>query len=139
MFLKCTCFGWNQRSADSMLGDNDRGFLSCDHDMHLEQLRNCVDSLTDARALLHTWLLRDPERGWRNLTGLAETLSLDGLRDICAPLGRLLPRCPDPDMALNNLERYLANPGGREQLATLLEGRARPPAAALSRSGHGAQ
>ena len=60
--------------------------------MQLEQLRNYVDSLTGARSLLHTWRLRDPERGWRNLTGLAEALSLDGLRDLCTPLGRLLPR-----------------------------------------------
>ena len=41
------------------------------------------------------------------------------------PLGRLLPRWPDPDMALNNLERFLANPAGAKQLPALLEGRAR--------------
>ena len=69
-----------------------------------------MDSLSGARSLLHTWQLRDPERGWRNLTGLANALTLDGLRDSATPLGRLLPRCPDPDMALNNLERFLANP-----------------------------
>ena len=55
--------------------------------MQLEQLRTCVDSLSGARALMHTWRLRDPERGWRNLAGLADVLSLDGLRDICTPLG----------------------------------------------------
>ncbi|HEY7423023.1 MAG TPA: bifunctional [glutamate--ammonia ligase]-adenylyl-L-tyrosine phosphorylase/[glutamate--ammonia-ligase] adenylyltransferase [Gemmataceae bacterium] len=93
--------------------------------MHLEQLRNCVESLANARSLLHTWNLRDAERGWRNLTGLAESLSLDGLREICSPLGRLLPRCPDPDMALNNLERFLANPAAVAQMPALLENRAR--------------
>ena len=93
--------------------------------MQLEQLRNCVDSLAGARALLHTWNLRDAERGWRNLTGLAEAVSLDVLREICTPLGRLLPRCPDPDMALNNLERFLANPAGAAQVGVLLENRAR--------------
>ncbi len=93
--------------------------------MHLEQLRTCLDSLAGARALLHTWNLRDPERGWRNLTGLAEAVSLDGLREICTPLGRLLPRCPDPDMALNNLERFLANPAASVQVPILLENRAR--------------
>ncbi len=93
--------------------------------MQLEQLRNCVDSLTGARSLLRTWRLRDPERGWRNLTALAEVLSLDGLRDLCTPLGRLLPRCPDPDMALNNLERFLAQPAAAVQLPTLLENRGR--------------
>ena len=93
--------------------------------MHLEQLRNCLDSLTNARPLLHTWNLRDAERGWRNLTGLASAVSLDALREICTPLGRLLPRCADPDMALNNLERFLANPAAIEQIPALLENRAR--------------
>jgi glutamate-ammonia-ligase adenylyltransferase len=93
--------------------------------MQLEQLRNCVDSLSGARSLLRTWRLRDSERGWRNLTGLAEALSLDGLRELCTPLSRLLPRCPDPDMALNNLERFLANPAAVAQLPVLLENRAR--------------
>jgi glutamate-ammonia-ligase adenylyltransferase len=93
--------------------------------MQLEQLRNYVDSLAGARSLLRTWHLRDPERGWRNLTGLAEALSLDGLRELCTPLGRLLPRCPDPDMALNNLERFFANPTAVAQLPVLLENRAR--------------
>ncbi|HEY7330842.1 MAG TPA: bifunctional [glutamate--ammonia ligase]-adenylyl-L-tyrosine phosphorylase/[glutamate--ammonia-ligase] adenylyltransferase [Gemmataceae bacterium] len=93
--------------------------------MQLEQLRTCVDSLSGARSLLRTWRLRDPERGWRNLTGLAEVLSLDALRDLCTPLGRLLPRCPDPDMAWNNLERFLANQAAVAQLPILLENRAR--------------
>lgn len=93
--------------------------------MQLEQLRHSLDSLDKARSLLHTWNLRDPERGWLNLTHLAETVSLEALRELCHPLGRLLPRCPDPDMALNNLERFLANPPGAEQLPALLENRAR--------------
>jgi glutamate-ammonia-ligase adenylyltransferase len=93
--------------------------------MQLEQLRNCVDSLMGARSLLRTWRLRDLERGWRNLTGLAKVLSLDSLNELCTPLGRLLPRCPDPDMALNNLERFLANPAAVTQLPGLLENRAR--------------
>src|SRR6185312_11154065 len=93
--------------------------------MQLEQLRNSLDSLTSARPLLHAWNLRDPERGWRNLTGLANAVSLDALREICTPLGRLLPRCADPDMALNNLERFLANPLAVEQIPALLENRAR--------------
>src|SRR3954453_5142687 len=93
--------------------------------MQLEQLRHSLDSADKARSLLHTWNLRDPERGWLNLTHLAETVALEALRELCHPLGRLLPRCPDPDMALNNLERFLANPPGAEQLPALLEGRAR--------------
>src|SRR5262249_42261743 len=41
------------------------------------------------------------------------------------PLGRLLPRSPDPDMALNNLERFLARPAAARQLPWLLENHAR--------------
>jgi glutamate-ammonia-ligase adenylyltransferase len=93
--------------------------------MHLDQLRLCLESFDAARPALHAWNLRDPERGWRNLTRLADKLSLDALRDLCTPLGRLLPRCPDPDMALNNLERFLDNPDGAAQLPALLENRAR--------------
>jgi glutamate-ammonia-ligase adenylyltransferase len=93
--------------------------------MQLDQLRHCLDSLIGARPLLHAWNLRDPERGWRNLTHLAQALSLDSLREICTPLSRALPRCPDPDMALNNLERFLANSAAQEQLPVLLENRGR--------------
>lgn len=84
-----------------------------------------MNSLSGARTLLRAWQLRDAERGWRNLSSLAETLSLDGLHDLCTPLSRLLPRCADPDMALNNLERFLTHPAAAAQLPVLLENRAR--------------
>src|SRR6266851_5698302 len=93
--------------------------------MQLEQLRQSLESLEGARALLDGWNLRDAERGWRNLTGLAAAVPLDALRELCIPLGRFLPRCPDPDMALNGLERFLADPAGAAQLRALLEGRGR--------------
>jgi glutamate-ammonia-ligase adenylyltransferase len=93
--------------------------------MQLEQLRHSLDSIDQAKGLLHTWNLRDYERGWQNLTHLSQAISLDALRELCQPLARLLPRCPDPDMSLNNLERLLANPAGAQALPQLLEGRAR--------------
>ena len=93
--------------------------------MHLDQLRSSLESLDQARGLLHGWGLRDLERGWHNLTHLANLLGLDALRELGQSLGRLLPRCPDPDMALNNLERFLANPAGARQLPALLDGRSR--------------
>jgi glutamate-ammonia-ligase adenylyltransferase len=93
--------------------------------MQLEHLRHSLDSLDGARGLLRAWSLRDPERGWRNLTGLAAAVPLDALRALCTPLSRYLPRCPDPDMALNNLERFLANPASRQKLPALLKNRAR--------------
>jgi glutamate-ammonia-ligase adenylyltransferase len=93
--------------------------------MHLDHLRHCLESLDQARPLLHGWGLRDPERGWRNLSHLANAVGVETLRELCHPLGRLLPRRPDPDMALNNLERFLANPAGAQQLPALLDQRAR--------------
>jgi [glutamine synthetase] adenylyltransferase / [glutamine synthetase]-adenylyl-L-tyrosine phosphorylase len=94
--------------------------------MQPDTLRHSLESPAQARPLLHIWGLRDFERGFQNLGHLAEAGGLDALRELFPFLGRFLPRCPDPDMALNNLERFLANPGGRQQLPVLLEGRARP-------------
>jgi glutamate-ammonia-ligase adenylyltransferase len=93
--------------------------------MHLDQLHHCLESFDQARALLAAWGVRDSERGWQNLTHLAEAIGPDALGELSQPLGRLLPRCPDPDMALNNLERFLANPTGARQLGLLQENRAR--------------
>src|SRR2546426_8165578 len=93
--------------------------------MQLEQLRHHLESLEFSRTLLQSWKIRDVERGWRNLTHVAAAISLEALRDLCPLLGRFLPRCPDPDMALNNLERFPATPAGAQQQPALLESRAR--------------
>jgi glutamate-ammonia-ligase adenylyltransferase len=93
--------------------------------MHLDQLRYHLECLESSRPLLHNWKVRDVERGWRNLTHVASAIGLEALQELCPTLGRFLPRCPDPDMSLNNLERFLANPAGRAYLPLLLEGRAR--------------
>jgi glutamate-ammonia-ligase adenylyltransferase len=93
--------------------------------MQNEQLRLSLESAEAGRPLLLSWRLRDVERGWRNLHHLADAIGADGLRELFPALGRLLPRCPDPDMALNNLERFLAVSAGAAKLAVLLEGRAR--------------
>ena len=93
--------------------------------MHLDQLRHCLESPEQARLVLRQWCLRDFEGGQHNLRHLADAVGLDVLAELCHPLGRILPRCPDPDMALNNFERFLGNPAGAEQFPLLLEGRAR--------------
>src|SRR6516164_8875504 len=82
-----------------------------------------LDSLESARPLLATWGLRDAERGWRNLTGIAAALGPDDWTALAEPFARLLPGCPDPDMAVNNLERFLSNPAGKPQVPALREGR----------------
>jgi glutamate-ammonia-ligase adenylyltransferase len=93
--------------------------------MHLNQLRLYLESSEAGQSFLEGWRLRDPERGRQNLTHLASAVGLDALRDLCQPLNRFLPRSADPDMALNNLERFLANEIGAKQLSALLDNRAR--------------
>ncbi len=93
--------------------------------MQIDQLRSCLTSHDAARNLLFDWSVHDYERGRSNLTHMADVIGLDALGELCHPLARLLPRCPDPDMALNNLERFLAGAGAAEQLPALLDGRAR--------------
>ena len=83
---------------------------TADSTLPLEQLRLSLESPAEARSLLQGWHLRNLERGYSNLVHLSRSLPLESLRDLCFSLQRLLPRCPDPDMALNNLERFLANP-----------------------------
>jgi [glutamine synthetase] adenylyltransferase / [glutamine synthetase]-adenylyl-L-tyrosine phosphorylase len=94
--------------------------------MHPDQLRHSLESFEQARPLLQAWGVRDLDRGWHNLRNVAAAVGLDALRELAAPLSRLLPRCPDPDMALNNFERFLASPAGLGQLPRLLEARGRP-------------
>lgn len=93
--------------------------------MPSDLLRHSLESAEQAKPLLQTWSVRDCERGWFNLRHLADAVSLDALRELAGPLGRCLPRCPDPDMALNNLERFLAHPAGAKQLPALVEPRSR--------------
>ena len=68
-------------------------------------------------------MLRDPDRGRRNLDALQRHVGSPD--ELTAALGRLLPRTADPDMALNNLERLLAQPAARTQLPALLDARGR--------------
>jgi glutamate-ammonia-ligase adenylyltransferase len=93
--------------------------------MSVDPLRQCLDSPAQARSLLQQWNVRDFERGQQNLAHIANAIGLDALRDLCPLLGRFLPRCADPDMVLNNLERFLDNPAGTQELPGLLEARAR--------------
>src|SRR5438105_440999 len=94
--------------------------------MQADQLRHCLDCADSARAALAAWGVRDPQRGRRNLATLAGHLGLDALAPLAAALGRLLPRCADPDMALNNLERFFVHPAAGPLAASLLDNRARP-------------
>ncbi len=93
--------------------------------MHLDQLRQCLDAPENCAGTPAELELTRPRTGWRNLVHLSHSIGFDNLLHLCHPLARLLPRCPDPDMALNNLERFLAHPIGGRQLTHLLESRGR--------------
>jgi glutamate-ammonia-ligase adenylyltransferase len=71
------------------------------------------------------WHLRDQPHGLENLRRLSASLGEERLRALFPALDRFLPRCPDPDMALNQLERFLAVPVAAERLPSFVEGRAR--------------
>lgn len=84
-----------------------------------------LDSPEAVRPLLDAWGVGDLDRGRRNLTSLAGHLTPAGLDQLAVPLTRLLPRAADPDMALNNLERFLAHPAAPALVTQLLENRSR--------------
>jgi [glutamine synthetase] adenylyltransferase / [glutamine synthetase]-adenylyl-L-tyrosine phosphorylase len=93
--------------------------------MQLEQLHHSLESSEEALPLLAHWRLRDPAGSLANLRGVAAAIGSAAFDELCHPLGRILPRCPDADMSLNNLERFFANPASPPQLPVLLESRAR--------------
>ena len=78
-----------------------------------------------AAPLLDSWGLDDFDRGLRNLRGLAHSLGMQRLGLIIPSLGQFLPRQADPDMALNNLERFFTHAAAREQIPALLDNAAR--------------
>ena len=92
--------------------------------MQTDELRLCLESVEQARKLLRDWDVKDTERGKTNLAQLANVLGMDALGELSHPLSRLLPRCADPDMALNNLDRYFTN-AGPDSMPVLMEARAR--------------
>jgi glutamate-ammonia-ligase adenylyltransferase len=93
--------------------------------MHADQLRACLDHPDSARPVLDALGLGDPDRGRRNLASLGGHLGLDLLAQLSGALARLLPRSADPDMALNNLERFFAHPAAPPLLPGLLDNRGR--------------
>jgi [glutamine synthetase] adenylyltransferase / [glutamine synthetase]-adenylyl-L-tyrosine phosphorylase len=93
--------------------------------MQLEQFPQSLESLEEARPLLTQWHVRDPASGLANLRGVAGAVGSSAFEELSHPLARILPRCPDADMSLNNLERFFANPASPARLPLLLESRAK--------------
>lgn len=72
-------------------------------------------------ALLEHWRVQDRVRGWHNWRQLSERVGTDWLPALIEALNAYLPGCADADMALNNLERFLAAAGIEPHRPQLLD------------------
>ncbi len=90
--------------------------------MQLEQLHRYLDNPSEAAGWLSAWQVDDVQRAHGNLVRLATAgITLDLLGAICDQLGEQLPRLSDPDMALNNLDRFFSETRNPLSLASLFE------------------
>jgi [glutamine synthetase] adenylyltransferase / [glutamine synthetase]-adenylyl-L-tyrosine phosphorylase len=68
---------------------------------------------------LAAWGVRDRTRGQQNLKSISSRLPAALVPSWLPLLNRLIPVCADPDMALNNLERFLSVDAALAQAAAL--------------------
>ncbi len=88
----------------------------------IDQLVAYLDSPAAAREWLSGWQVADVPRAHANLVRLAQSrLTLDLLGVICEQLAEQLPALADPDMALNNLERFVSAARNPLALGSLFE------------------
>jgi glutamate-ammonia-ligase adenylyltransferase len=84
-----------------------------------------VDFPEKIRHILEHTHLREPDRALSNVHAILAKLGAELARDFLSPLARILVRSPDPDMALNGLERFFEQPAAMAQAPMLLEHRGR--------------
>lgn len=90
--------------------------------MQIETVTRFLDSLEDAKPWLESLGLHDLRRAHANLAAIARSgMTLDLVAEICRQLAQHLPGVADPDMALNNLDRYIAASRSPLALGALLE------------------
>ncbi len=90
--------------------------------MDIEQLRHHLDHPQEAGRWLSSWKLDDVDRAHASLVRMAVSgIPLDLLGTICDQLAEHLPRASDADMALNNLDRFIAGARNPLSLAALFE------------------
>lgn len=76
--------------------------------MQIDEVHALLDSPQTATDWLKPLGIVDPRTAHANLTRLATTgVPLDLLGTMCKQFAEIAPRLADPDMALNNLERFL--------------------------------
>ena len=90
--------------------------------MQTEELLEYLDHTATASPWLRSLKVTNLERAHRNLVGMADAgITIDLLAAIGGQLSTCLPRSSDPDMALNNLERFVCASRNPLALATLIE------------------
>src|SRR5262245_40454006 len=90
--------------------------------MQISDLRRFLDEFEVARPVFASWGLTDASQAHRNFVRMAEAgVTLDLLADISGQLAGSLPTLSDPDMALNNLERFVTAARNPLSLAALFE------------------
>ncbi|HEV3138725.1 MAG TPA: hypothetical protein VGZ26_12495, partial [Pirellulales bacterium] len=90
--------------------------------MQIDQLHRFLDQVSEAREWLRSLGFADVERAHGNLVRIATAgVTLDLLSVICDQLAEHLPRSSDPDMALNNLDRFVAAARNPLSLGSLFE------------------
>lgn len=90
--------------------------------MQIDQIHALLDSFDQAEPWLRSLGIIQPKTAHANLLRLAEAgLPLDLLATICEQFAKSAPHLADPDMALNNLERFLLNSRSLLSTAALFE------------------
>ncbi len=90
--------------------------------MQVEQVVRYLDQPEEAEGWLRGLALEDTGRAHRNLVGIAQAgVTVDLLAIIGSQLAEILPGLSDPDMALNNLERFVKASRSPLSLGSLFE------------------
>jgi len=90
--------------------------------MDIPTLRQYLDDCDAASPWLQSLGVVDVKRAHGRLVGMATSgMTLDLLAILCEQLARLLPRSADPDMALTNLDRFVAAARNPLSVGTLFE------------------
>jgi glutamate-ammonia-ligase adenylyltransferase len=85
--------------------------------MDIDRLRTCLDDAGAAESWLRSLRVADPPTAHANLTRMAvRGVTLDLLSQIAEQFAAAAPTLADPDMAMNNLERFVA--ASRNPMAT---------------------
>ncbi len=83
----------------------------------IDRLRNYLDDATEAEPWLRSLYVANPNAAHANFARMAtQGVTLDLLAQISEQLGAAAPALADPDMAINNLERFIA--ASRNPMAT---------------------